>query len=72
MRSAEAVMYAPGRRPSRAPPLVPKSAGTACGPNTALSTFAAFLIDSGIANVQAMIQRISGDLIESPLNTGDS
>jgi hypothetical protein len=52
--------------------LVPKSAGTACGPNTASSTVAAFLIDKGIANVQAMIQRMSGDLIEIPRNTGDS
>jgi hypothetical protein len=52
--------------------LLGKSAGTGCGPNTALSTFGAFLIDSGIASVQAMIQRMSGDLMASGRNTGGS
>jgi hypothetical protein len=37
-----------------------------------LSTVTALLIDRGIASVHAMIQRMSGDLMESPRNTGDS
>ncbi len=56
-----------GRSPSKPPPRVAKSAGTASGANTARSNSSRIAMLSGTASVQATSARIQGLAISRPL-----